>query len=381
MTIATATAIAAFVILGLSACGAAYSVMATIALWRFRRQPPSLPNDAPSVSVLRPLFGEEPELYQNLASVCRQSYRGRVQAILGARDPSDGALAVARRLQRDWPTLDIVAVGNPAPHGTNRKISNLINISTLADGEVIIIADSDVRFPPDGFDTIISTLEGPQVGLAYCLYRGRSAAGFWSGFAALDINVRFAPSVVIGQALGFNPCLGPAMALRADVLRRIGGLERLADLLADDYELGRAVRQEGYRVCCPPLVIDHVFSETSLTEVFVHELRWARTVRLVEPGGYFGSVITHFLSLALIGVVLAGFGAPALTWLAGLVVFRLVQAGILLRLMAADWRAIWLVPIRDLLSFVVFVCGAFGNRVQWRGIRSKVARDGTMGAA
>jgi len=354
--------------------------MATIALWMFRRRPTPAPASTPSITVLRPLFGDEPDLYQNLASVCAQTYDGPVQTILGARESSDAALDVARQVQSDWSAKDITVLSNPALHGTNRKISNLINLSAQAHGDVIIIADSDVRFPPQAFDAIVAALEPPQVGLIYCLYRGRPTTSLWSALAAMDINIRFAPSVVVGQALGANPCLGPAMALRADVLKEIGGLERLADYLADDYELGRAVRQAGYRVACPQLVIDHVFPETSFKEVFVHELRWSRTVRMVQPAGYFGSLIMHFLPLALIGAAFTGFSTPALIMLGGLAVFRLVQAYILCRLMAANRRALWLFPLRDLLSFAVFVAGAFGSRIEWRGVRSNVARDGTMGA-
>ncbi len=354
--------------------------MATVALWMFRRRRTPAPTAALAITVLRPLFGDEPELYQNLASVCAQTYSGPVQTIHGAREASDAALTVARQVKGDWPDRDIDVVSNPALHGTNRKISNLINLSAQAHGEVVVIADSDVRFPPEAFNAIAAALEQPKVGLIYCLYRGRPTASLWSSLAAMDINIRFAPSVVVGQALGANPCLGPAMALRADILKEIGGLERLADYLADDYELGRAVRQAGYRVACPQLVIDHVFPETSFKEVFVHELRWSRTVRLVQPAGYFGSLIMHFLALALIGAAFTGFSTPALIMLGGLAGFRLIQAYILCRLMGVAPRDLWLFPMRDLLSFAVFVAGAFGNRIEWRGVRSDVARDGTMGA-
>jgi ceramide glucosyltransferase len=370
--------IAGLVALGLAGAGALYALIATVALWRFSRRSVVAPEATPSVTVLRPLFGDEPELQENLASGCRQTYAGPVQTILGAQDPSDAALTVARGVQSDCPGQDISVSSHPLLHGTNRKISNLINLSAQARGDVVIIADSDVRFPPDAFNAIIAELDQPGVGLVYCLYRGRPTESGWSALAALDINTRFAPSVVIGQALGFNPCLGPAMALRADVLDQIGGLERLADVLADDYELGRAVRQAGYRVSYPPLVIDHVFPETSFTDLFTHELRWARTVRLVEPGGYFGSVIVHFLPLALIGSALTGFSPPTLAVLAGLTLFRLIHAGCLCRLLGAERRGLWLTPVLDLLSFGVFLVGAVGARVEWRGVRSSVLRDGTM---
>jgi ceramide glucosyltransferase len=140
------------------------------------------------------------------------------------------------------------------------------------------------------------------------------------------------------------------------------------------------VRAAGYRVACPRLLIDHVFPEKSLGEMIVHELRWSRTVRLVQPAGYFGSVIVHFLTLAFIGAAMTGFSPWALELLAGLALFRLIQAALQRRLMRADRGGLWLVPFRDLLSFAVFLAGAVGDRIEWRGARSSVARDGTMSA-
>jgi ceramide glucosyltransferase len=196
----------------------------------------------------------------------------------------------------------------------------------------------------------------------------------------MDINTRFAPSVVVGEALGAHPCLGPTMALRAEVLEAIGGLECLADFLADDFELGRAVRAAGFSIACPPLLIDHVFPETGAREMLAHELRWSRTIRLVQPAGYLGSMIVHFVPLALIGAALTGFSVWALSLLAALVLVRLAQADRLARLMAADRALLWLVPLRDLLSFGVFAAALFGDRVEWRGRSLRVRRDGAITA-
>jgi ceramide glucosyltransferase len=330
--------------------------------------------------VLKPLHGEEPELYENLASFCAQDYAGEVQIILGVQHPEDPALDVAERLRRDYPDRDIVVVRNAATHGTNRKIGNLINMTDSARGDVIVISDSDVRVPPDCLDRIMAALEQPQVGLVHCLYRGRPAGNIWSRLAAMDVDMRFAPSVIIGDALGANPCLGPTMALRRETLERVGGFRRLSDVLADDFELGRAVRAAGYRVACPSLLIDHVFPERTAREMWVHELRWARTIRLVEPAGYVGSVLTHVLPLALIGVALSGFSGWSLAALAALGGLRLAQALVLSRLMSSDLSLLWLVPLRDLLSFGVFLAGLFGDRVVWRGNRLRLARGGVITA-
>jgi ceramide glucosyltransferase len=373
-------AVAGIIVLGLSACGVIYGCAAIWALATFLRRHALIPASRPSISVLKPLHGDEPELYENLVSFCAQDDTGALQLILGAQDTADPALAVAERLRRDFPDHDIVVVSDPATHGTNRKISNLINMAAHARGEVIVISDSDVRMPANGLRQIVGALEAPGVGLVHCLYRGRPTTSGWSKLAAMDINTRFAPSVLVGEALGAHPCLGPTMALRSDVLAGIGGLPHLADFLADDFELGRAVRAAGLTIACPPLVIDHVFPERGAGEVFAHELRWARTVRLVQPAGYLGSLITYVTPLALIGAALAGFVGWSLAALAAIVVVRQAQAMVCSRMMGGTRDPLWLVPLRDLFSFGVFLAAFAGDRVQWRGNRLRVGADGAIAA-
>lgn len=366
--------------LGLAVCGAIYACTATWVTWRFLRQPHGKPSRSPSISVLKPLHGGEPELYENLASFCVQDYAGPVQLILGAHDPADPALDIARQVQREHPDSDITIVADPRLYGANRKVANLINMVSHVRGEVIVISDSDVRIPRDGLGRMVAALERPGVGLIYCLYRGLRTKSPWSQLAAMDVNTRFAPSVVAGQALKAHPCLGPTMALRAEVLEKIGGFHHLTDVLADDFELGRTVRTAGYRIGCPPMVIDHVFPERSAREMLTHELRWARTVLAVEPVGYLGSSIVHFLPLALIGAALTGFSPWSAILLVALAGLRLVQAFVLSRLLGADDRFLWLVPLRDLLSFGVFLTAICGDRVEWRGNRFKIVRGGAIAA-
>jgi ceramide glucosyltransferase len=379
-TLISILAIVGYGVLGMAVCGAIYAALATWATWRFMRRPALAASSRASITVLKPLHGDEPELAENLASFCVQTYAGPVQLILGVQDPADAALPFAEHLKSGHPDRDIAVVSDPTTHGTNRKLGNLINMAAGAHGEIVVISDSDVRLPPDGLAQIVAALEAPGAGLVHCLYRGRPTASLWSRLAAMDVNTRFAPSVLVGEALGANPCLGPTMALRAQTLAAIGGLEYLADFLADDFELGRAVRARGLTIACPPMVIDHVFPERSASEVFAHELRWARTIRLVQPAGYLGSVIMHFTPLALIGAALTGFAPWSLAVLAGLVVFRQIQAYALCRLLAADRGALWLLPARDLASLAVFVAAIFGDRVEWRGNRLRVQRDGAIAA-
>lgn len=360
--------------------GAGFGVWATVLTGRFLSRAPAVLQGAPPVTILRPMKGLDPEADANLLSLAEQDYPGPVQIILGADSDTDPSMDAARRLKAARPGADVVLVADPTQHGTNRKLSNLINMSRKAKGEVIVISDSDVRLPPNGLRALAATLQQPGMGLVYGLYRGRPVGNLWSRIAALDINARFASSVVVGQALGAHPVLGPTMAVRAETLAAAGGFERLKDVLADDFELGAMVREQGLAIAAPPVLIDHGFPERTLGEMWKHELRWARTIRLLNPGGYAGSVITYFIPLALLGAALLGFSPLASVALGLLLGVRFVLAVLSCLVMDADTGAIWLFPLRDLLALGVFLHAFFGDRIEWRGNDLRVKADGAMAA-
>jgi ceramide glucosyltransferase len=373
--------IAGALLLLMAAAGAVFGVVAAVAMERFLSRPPSAPRSAPSATIFRPMKGLDPEAEANLASLVQQDYAGPVRIVLGADSESDPSIAAARRLKAAHPDRDIVIVADGAQHGTNRKLSNLINMAPHATGEILVISDSDVRLPPDGLSALVGALEPEGVGLAYALYRGRPTGNLWSRIAALDINARFASSVVMGQALNAHPVLGPTMALPAEALAKAGGFERLKDVLADDFELGRMVREQGLAIACPPMLIDHGFPERSLAELWRHELRWARTIRLLNPGGYGGSLITYITPLALIGAILTGLNPYAMIALGVLAGVRLTFGLLSCLVMQADTSALWLFPIRDLLAFAVFLAAFFGDGIEWRGARLRVKPDGAMASS
>ena len=365
-------------LLGLSVVGAGYAAVASWATRRFLRRPPAPVQDAPSVTILRPMKGAEPQFDANLESLCAQDYPGAVQIILGTDSARDPAYVAAAQLVAAHPDRDIVLMADPLQHGANRKLSNLINMSARATGDILVISDSDVRLPQAGLSALVGALQQPGVGLVYGLYRGRPAGNLWSRLAALDINARFAANVVVGQALGAHPVLGPTMGVRAATLKAAGGFERLKDVLADDFELGRMVRGQGLSIASPPLLIDHVFPERTLGELWRHELRWARTIRLLNPGGYIGSVVTYSLPLGIVGALLTGPSAWAVEVLAVVVVMRMLECWEQCRALKADKSAIWLFPLRDVLAFAVFLAAFVGDGVEWRGNRLRVKADGAM---
>jgi ceramide glucosyltransferase len=373
--------IAGALLLLMATAGAVFGVVAAVAMGRFLGQARSRLGRAPAVTILRPMKGLDPEADANLLSLVQQDYRGPVRIVLGADSEADPSIAAARRLQAAHPARDIVVIADGTQHGTNRKLSNLINMSPHATGEILVISDSDVRLPPEGLSALVGALEPDGVGLAYALYRGRPTGNLWSRLAALDINARFASSVVMGQALNAHPVLGPTMAVKAEALARAGGFERLKDVLADDFELGRMVREQGLAIACPSMLIDHGFPERSLGELWRHELRWARTIRLLNPGGNGGSLITYVTPLALIGAVLTGLHPYAMIALGVLAGVRLTFGLLSCLVMQADTSVLWLFPVRDLLAFAVFLAAFFGDGIEWRGARLRVKPDGAMASS
>ena len=358
----------------LCALGAAWA-----ARWFVRRQAPPAPPTWPDVSILKPFAGAEARLAENIETYFIQDYPGEVQFVFGVQDPDDSAIPVIKSLIERHPGLDLRLVVNGAAHGLNRKVSNLINMGRAALHPVIVVADSDVAVGPDYLRTLAAHLAEPGAGAVTCLYRGAPGGGFWSRLGAMAAHDHFLPDTILGLALGLaRPCVGATIALTRETLVRIGGFETAANQLADDYAIGKAVREAGLRVVVPPMLVTHSFEDDSPGEAVRHELRWARTIFTVDPLGYAGSGLTHPLALALIGAALRGFDRVGLTAALAALACRLILKYRLTREFDLPNPDYALLVVRDMLSFAVYVGGFWPTRVKWRGQVFAVARDGTL---
>lgn len=343
-----------------------------VLLRRFLARHPSATTALAHVTVLKPLHGDEPLLEAALGSLCAQNYP-RFQIVFGVQDPNDAALAVVARLRVRFPDCDISLVVDATPHGANRKVANLINMFPAARHDILVIADSDVHAAPDYLARLVAGLEAPGVGLVTTLYTGRPAhTALATMLGSSWINHDFLPSVLVARALGRQDCLGATMALRRETLARIGGLAALSNHLADDNILGRLVRAQGMAVLLADTVPATTVAEVSLGALFRHELRWARTIRTLEPAGFAASVLQYRLAWALL-VVAAAPGWPALGF------FAVIWAGAALAAWGTErslaprvkglaiTTPLWLLPLRDLMSVAVWAASHAGTRVEWRG--------------
>jgi len=356
----------------------AYVLGSTVAALRFARRRIAAPAEQPPVSVLKPLHGADPGLYENLRSFVDQDYPD-LQIVLGVRHSADAALPIARALMRNRPGADIELVIDPRATGSNAKVANLENMLPAACHDIIVLADSDMRVEPQYVTAVTAPLQDPRTGLVTCLYKGMPLGGVWSQVAAMHINYAFLPSALLGEMLATGGgCFGATIALRREVLERIGGFARIQDELADDHRLGDAVRELGLATVLSPYIVENRLAEPSLASLWRHELRWARTVRAMAPFGFAGSIVTHTIVLAALAAAASGFSPTACGLVLVSCVLRWASAATVARALALPVDGLWLLPLRDVLSFVVFLGSFFGRSVLWRDQLFRVEPGGRM---
>ncbi len=361
-------------VLLLAAAAAAYQLLALVAALRHLMRTEEPARSLPPISILKPVCGLEPHFRAAILSHAAQDYP-EFEIIFGAADASDPAAEEVRRVMAEFPHGRIRLVCG-ASEAANRKVGVLVELAKAARYPLLLVNDSDVHVPPGYLRRIVSPLEDPEVGLVTCLYRGWS--DHWPGrWEALGIATDFAPSVLVAPLVGVREFgMGATLLFRAEDLRALGGFEALSDYIADDYQLGRRIARLGRRVVMSKVVVETGLAGRRWSEVWRHQVRWARTIRVSRPSGYAGLVLSNAslwsLVAALAGAWWAALPLLALRMLVGL----LVGAGILH--CREVRRLFFLIPLRDLWGVAVWMSGLFGSTVEWRGARLRLTPEGRI---
>lgn len=333
---------------------------------------PLTPHPSP-VTILKPIKGMDDDSYDNFASFCSQEYPGELQFLFAVASPDDPAIPVIRQLMEDFSNHDISLTVNPAQHGPNQKVSNLINAFPQAKHDIIIVCDSDISVEPDYLQSVVAHFSDPQVGLVTSLYRTSEVHGIATALEATGFTAEMIPNVLVARQLeGLTFALGASMAVRREALAAIGGFEILASYLADDYQLGNKIHRAGWKIALDGCFVESVIKSENLMSVLSRQLRWARTMRVSRPGGYFASGLTLPFPAALLATLLAPSPAVGITAVALLYGVRLTVSTLFSRSYVRDnlfpgW--LWLLPLRDMLSFFTWALSFLGNTVEWRGSR------------
>ncbi|HBG05986.1 MAG: ceramide glucosyltransferase [Geobacteraceae bacterium GWC2_58_44] len=347
----------------------------------FAKAPPT-PDFTPPVSILKPVKGVDGDSFENFASFCRQDYP-QFQIVFAAASAADPVIAVIEEVMAAYPGVDITLVVDGSIHGANYKVCNLMHAHARAKYPLLIVCDSDIRVAESYLREVCAPFADPEVGLVTSLYRSSGVHGVGCAIEALGFCCEMVPNVMTALKLeGLSFALGASMALRQSALERIGGFPVLVDYLADDYQLGNMIHRAGYRLELSPFFVESVMrGGETVSEVLLRQLRWGRTMRVSRPGGYFASGITlpfpgALLALAVSGFSREGMAAAALLYLVrGAVAVSYSRAYVKDRLLP---RWLWLLPLRDALSFGVWALSLLGNRVLWRGHLYRLSKGGKI---
>jgi len=327
----------------------------------------------PSVSILKPLKGTDPNIYESFRSHCLQDYP-EYEIIFGVSDPNDPAIASVQQLQREFPDRTVLLVVSSNKLGPNVKVSNLEQMLQGASYQHLLVNDSDIRVEADYLRRVIAPLVDEHVGMVTCLYRGVAASTFGSQLESLGISTDFCPGVLVARQVegGLRFGLGSTLAFRRADLGRIGGFRSIVDFLADDYELGRRIADLGLQVLLADVVVETHLPAYDLRGFLAHQLRWARGVRDSRAGGYIGLASTYGLLWALLTLISSSAAPWSWAVLGATALLRLAVAITVGKFVLEDRRLLrhlWLLPVRDLVAVGVWVASFVGHTVTWRGDR------------
>jgi ceramide glucosyltransferase len=388
--------LAAYLFALLSLCGLGYLGLSLWSEWRFlrrrravRRQP--VGGYTPPVSILKPLRGTDRQMYESFRSHCLQDYP-QYEILFGVNHASDEAAAEVERLRREFPGHDIRLVVCAEALGSNRKVSNLAQMMKEAKYGHIVVNDSDIRVERDYLRRIVAPMEvAPQhvagmearpVGLVTALYRAEAGRSLASRMEAITIATDFAGGVLCAVELegGLHFGLGSTLAFPRAAAEAIGGMEALADYLADDHELGRMIAEAGYKVVLSEVVVETFLPEYDFGAMFEHQLRWARTVRDLRKFGYLGVLLTFGLPWAMAAALCAGGAAWSLGLLGAVAGARFASGYLLCGPILNDrqtLRDLWLIPARDVVGVAIWFSSFGGDTIVWRGERFHL-KDGRL---
>jgi ceramide glucosyltransferase len=336
------------------------------------------PISLPPISLLIPVRGVDEGAWENWSSLCLQNYPD-YEVLFGVMESIDPAVPILKQLVAAFPDRARLFVDLP-PRGVNFKDSNLSYLLEQAHHDVIVFADSDIQVDADYLVTVTAPLADATIGMVTCCFMGHNPKSIGAALASLGRCCDFIPSFLIARAMdrGLRCAVGATIAMRRPVLEEIGGLH--LNRIGSDYNIGKRTAEAGYRVELSPYILESDTGTESISSVFQRELRWARTIRFNRGAVYYTMIFCYGAVFCLPLVLVSNFAPWAIALTLLTVVIRYLQAAIAIRQMSG-WgmlRWLWLLPLRDVLSLLVWARGAVGQKVNWRGRWLQVEADGLL---
>src|SRR6201994_2064729 len=356
-----------------------YCVLIVIAARKFLSTRLPAPGLQPAISVLKPLCGHDEGLEENLRSFFVQDYP-KYEVLLGVHSLDDPAVAVAEKVIAEFqgkvPARLIVTGESHVPNAKSFSLNRLVREARY---DLLVMGDSDIRVDTNLLSHLAREFQDEHIGLVSCPYRAVPGKSIWSRLEAVGMNTELLGGVLVARMLeGMRFALGCTVAVRRSVLDHLGGFSYLQEFLAEDFVIGHRAAELGHGVLFSSYVIEHRIGSEGMLRNLGHRLRWARSTRRSRPAGYWGQIFTYPLPWAL------------LLWAAYHPAWPAVILTLLLRVCAAiataryvvhdpvTQKQWWLLPLQDVLGFLIWISGFVGDTIVWRDRKCTVLRDGRL---
>ena len=343
------------------------------------KTPPARSSFMPAASIVKPVRGLDFEAYENFASFCQLDYP-EYEVVFAVSDPGDPVIPVIEKLRAEFPAVSIRLITNIPHVGTSDKVNNLCQLAQNAEYDFLVMSDSDVRVEPDYLKQVIAPFADPEVGAVTAFYRSQTSASLASHLDALGMYMDSAPAALVAKKvegrLGF--AFGWTMATSKKHLAEIGGWEAIVNHHSEDFELGKRIALCGHQVVLMAKPVSMVFPRETFAEYFRRELRWSIALKSARPSGYWGLLLTHGLPWALVGTavsLLIGSPQLAASYLFAYLLLRVAVTWLTGKWGLGDrqlYKIMWLVPVRDAISFIVWLAGFFSEKIVWRGLEYRL---------
>jgi ceramide glucosyltransferase len=365
--------------------GSVYTILCLLAVIRLRTRPLRPATHVfcswPPVTVLKPVYGLEKNLRENLRSVCCQDYPD-CQVVFSVQRRDDPAIALLREIEREFGSDRVTVAIEEYRAGTNGKINNLIGALKHARHDILVIGDSDVLLRPDYLKTIVAPLADPEVGYVCTLYKAAFAGRWYEKVELLTLNADLMTNVIFAHVTGAAKfCLGATTALRRSTLEEIGGLPALADYLVEDYEMGRRIWSLGKKDAIIPYFVDTIMDLRSASQWWGHQVYWDQNNRAARPIAFSATILLRSVPFALLYAVVRLGDVVGLSVLLGALILRLATAAVILGWGLRDregLRGLYLLPFRDVSGLVSFFLAYTKRTTVWRGAQFILTRDGRL---
>ena len=329
----------------------------------------------PGVSVLKPLCGADPGLLANLESFFQQDY-GRFELVFGVQNERDPAIAVVETLMARYPAVNARLVLHDFGVGINPKVQNLRGMLPSATHDLILISDSNVRAPRRYVREMVATFTAPRaatespIGLVTNMFAGAGEDSVGAALENVQLNGFCVAGCALPTTLGDSLVVGKSMLMARSEFERLGGFRRVADVLAEDYVIGKMFQHGGYAVKIAPTVLLNVTSQMTVKGFFDRHLRWGMLRFRLRPATFLLEILSS--PVALLPVAWALWGPLALVWMVGVLFIRDVLQWAALRGRDRLWVPMLLGAARDLCMLLVWLRVPLKRHIKWRGNRARL---------